>query len=68
MSFKDHYSQLDKLQSEIRTEIISELDISRKTFYNRLNNDSWNKLERIAIEKILDRHISRVTTKSVQHV
>lgn len=68
MSFKDYYTNLDQLQSEIRDEIVAELDISTKTFYNRLNKDSWTKLERAAIDRIMQNHISKLTAKTVQHV
>ncbi|MDD4374191.1 MAG: hypothetical protein PHG67_09765 [Bacteroidales bacterium] len=68
MSFKDYYSKLDQIQSEIRDEIVAELDISTKTFYNRMNKDSWTKLERAAIDRIIQNHISKLTSKTLQHV
>lgn len=63
MSFKDYYSGLDKVQSEIRNEIVEELGISLKTFYNKLNFDKWSPLERAAIDKIMQKHVKQIQQK-----
>jgi hypothetical protein len=68
MSFKDYYSGLDKVQSEIRDEIVEELGISLKTFYNKLNFDRWSTLERAAIDRIMQNHLERISQKQITNV
>jgi hypothetical protein len=52
ISFQDYYKRLSELQVDLRDRICSELEFSTKTFYNKINNDSWTALERVAIDKI----------------
>lgn len=52
MSFKEYYSDLKGLQAEMKNRIIERLEITDKTFYNRLNNNQWKKHELELIEKI----------------
>lgn len=49
MSFKDYYQEKKNGHSQLRDEICELLEISLKTFYNRLADDSWTRLERQAI-------------------
>jgi len=60
MSFKDHYVQLGNSQSVLRDRIISELEITVKTFYNKLHADSWSALERAKVEEITLDHYSKL--------
>lgn len=58
MSFKDYYVELGNTQSELRDTILAELEITKKTFYNKLNADSWSSLERAKVEEITKKHFS----------
>lgn len=64
MSFKDYYLKLDKLQNEIRKKVIDSLEISEKTFYNRLNADGWTAIEREKIDQIIQEHLNEFTLNS----
>lgn len=50
MNFKDYYKRLSEAQIELRERVKKGLDISDKTFYNRLNADSWSDVEREFIQ------------------
>lgn len=54
ISFQDYYKGLAELQGDLRNRICTKLEITPKTFYNKINADSWSTLEREAIEKIVD--------------
>jgi len=56
MNFTDYYKNLPELQSEIKKRIIERLSISDKTFYNKINSDSWNDLEREAINTVVENY------------
>lgn len=60
MSFKDHYVKLGVLQSELRARIVSELEITEKTFYNKLHADSWSALERAKVVEITSKHFLKL--------
>ena len=53
LSFADYYKSLSELQGELRNRICSKLEISYKTFYNKINQDSWSGIERTAIDQII---------------
>jgi hypothetical protein len=54
MSFTDYYKSLPDIQVEIRDRICDRLEFnSKKTFYNKLNNNSWSAIEREAVEQIV---------------
>lgn len=57
ISFQDYYKNLSFVQGELRAKICDKLEISYKTFYNKINSDSWTTIEREAIEKIMDEFI-----------
>jgi hypothetical protein len=55
LSLSDYYKGLSELQTILRDRIIEKLEFkSPKTFYNKLNADSWSTIEREAIQKIID--------------
>lgn len=58
MNFLDYYELTDKLKPALRDEIIKALDISQKSFYNKLKDDRWTKLEREKLEQIYSKHVS----------
>lgn len=63
MNFKDYYSFVDGIQKELRTKIMEKLEISQKTFYNKINADSWTAIEREKVEEIFQQHITSVKDK-----
>ena len=52
LSLPDYLEELKGLQVKTRDKIISELGISLKTFYNKLNNDSFSPLEKTKISEL----------------
>jgi len=54
INFTDYYKSFFTIQGELRERICAKLEISLKTFYNKINADSWSAIEREAIEKIVD--------------
>lgn len=54
ISFTDYYKQFAELQSDLRKLVCEKLNISEKTFYNKINADSFNDLERTAIAKVVN--------------
>jgi hypothetical protein len=58
MSFIDYYELIDKLKPSLRDEIIKALGIKIKTFYNKMNHDSWSQLEREKLEQVYHEHIN----------
>ena len=58
MSFIDYYELSEKLKAALRDEIMKALDISQKSFYNKLKDDSWSALEREKLEQVYKTHIS----------
>ncbi|WP_372934416.1 hypothetical protein [Mariniphaga sediminis] len=60
MSFKDHYIQLGTTQSELRIKILSELEITPKTFNIKLHADSWSAIERAKVEEITESHFNNL--------
>jgi hypothetical protein len=49
MNYKDYYKELAELQSEFKDLVKKKLSISDKTFYNKINSDSWSDLERTVL-------------------
>lgn len=54
LNFSDYYKNLSELQADLRNKVCDKLEISYKTFYNKINSDSWSTIEREAIAKIVD--------------
>lgn len=54
LNFSDYYKNLSELQPDLRNRICDKLEISYKTFYNKINADSWSTVEREAIAKIVE--------------
>jgi len=52
MSFKDYYKSLSEIQYDLKSRVINKLNISEKTFYNKMNDESWSQVEIEAIESI----------------
>ena len=57
MSFTDYYSWLQERPNELRREIISQLEISEKTFYNRLQDGKFLYPQKLVISQIIERPI-----------
>lgn len=55
LNFSDYYKNLSELQGELRNLICDKLEISYKTFYNKINADSWSNIEREAIAQIVEK-------------
>ena len=60
LNFTDYYKNLPEIQSELKKRIIDRLGISDKTFYNKINSDSWNAIEREAIENIVESYRAEI--------
>jgi len=58
MSLRDYYQLLGSVQSDFKKKVLEALEISDKTFYNRLTSDSWTALERKKILEIIDQNKS----------
>jgi len=56
LNFTDYYKNLPEIQSEIKKRVLERLGISDKTFYNKINSDSWNAIEREAIELVVENY------------
>jgi len=54
LNFSDYYKNLSELQADLRSKVCDKLEISYKTFYNKINSDSWSTIEREAIAKIVE--------------
>ncbi len=54
LNFSDYYKTLSELQSDLRNKVCDKLEISSKTFYNKINADSWSTIEREAIARIVE--------------
>ncbi|OFX56316.1 MAG: hypothetical protein A2066_13020 [Bacteroidetes bacterium GWB2_41_8] len=54
MSFTDYYTNLKNIQAELRDKICQKLEISEKTFYNKLNNDTFDYPQKVVIAQILE--------------
>ena len=52
LSFNDYYNWLQERPNELRREIISQLEISEKTFYNRLMDGKFNYPQKMVISNI----------------
>jgi len=57
MSFKDHYSTIKNTPKNFRGEICRLLQISEKTFYNRMENNSWTSPEKVSISLFLEESV-----------
>ena len=54
LNFSDYYKNLSELQGALRNKVCDKLEISYKTFYNKINADSWSFIEREAIACIVE--------------
>lgn len=56
MSILDYYKGLTgyKAKQEFRKKVMERCDISYPTFQQKVHNDTWTKLEREAVEQIID--------------
>jgi hypothetical protein len=54
MSFRNYYNVLKNQHVELRDRICKALDISVKTFYNKLNDDSFDYPQKLVISKITE--------------
>lgn len=61
MSFKDYYLSL---KSSLREEICSKLEISEKTFYNKMNDNSFDHPQKVVISQITGRPIEELFPSS----
>ena len=57
MSFTAYYNWLQNQPNELRREIISQLEISEKTFYNRLQDHKFTYPQKLVISQILEKPI-----------
>jgi len=54
MNFPDYYQKISNLPKDLRLKITEKLEISRKTFYNKLKNNSFSEIELEAISTIVN--------------
>jgi hypothetical protein len=60
ISFTNYWENLGNLKNDLRNKIMDEMEISNKTFYNRVNKDDWTILEREKLQEILNNHIDSI--------
>ncbi len=60
ISFKAHYEYLIKGASELRERICRELNITRRTFYNKLSNNSFSNPEKLIIAQIMQKPVNEL--------
>lgn len=61
MTFNDYYNQLKDEFPTFRRRVCQELEISYKTFYNKMNGESsWTRPEQEMIAKILNRPVDEL--------
>lgn len=53
MNFADYYNSLRTKQSSLRSQVCELLEISEKTFYNRIKEENWSALEKAALENLM---------------
>jgi hypothetical protein len=61
LNFSDYYKNLSELQGDLRNKVCDKLEISYKTFYNKINSDAWSNIEREAIAKIVEEFNSNLS-------
>lgn len=61
MSIFDYYKSLKgyKQKQEFRKKVLEKCDISYPSFQLKVHNDTWNKLEREAVEQIISTNNDR---------
>lgn len=57
LSFTDYYNWLQERPNELRREIIRQLEISEKTFYNRLQDGKFLYPQKLVISQIIEQDI-----------
>jgi len=57
LSFTDYYNWLQERPNELRREIIRQLEISEKTFYNRFQDGKFLYPQKLVISQILEQPI-----------
>ena len=60
MSFRNYYNVLKNQHVELRNKICQALDISTKTFYNKLNDDSFDYPQKLVISQITEMNIDEL--------
>lgn len=60
MSFRTYYSSLKNLHVSLRGRICYKLGISTKTFYNKLNDDSFDYPQKVVIAQITEKDIEEL--------
>ncbi len=53
MNFSDYYKSFTELTGTLKKRVCEKLQISEKTFYNRVKNNSWSLLEQEAVDTIV---------------
>lgn len=66
MSFRDYYGKLKNQHVELRDKICEALGISVKTFYNKLNNESFDNPEKLVISSITEIALDELFPKDEQ--
>ena len=60
MSFRTYYNELKNQHVELRDRICEVLDISTKTFYNKLNDDSFDYPQKLVIAQMTGMEIEKL--------
>jgi len=70
MSFKDYYTSLKNQHVELRDKICEVLDITPKTFYNKLNDDTFDYPQKVVIAQIAEKSIDELfpSTANIQTI
>jgi predicted DNA-binding transcriptional regulator AlpA len=60
MSFRTYYNELKTQHVELRDKICEVLGISTKTFYNKLNDDSFDYPQKLVISQMTGFEIDKL--------
>lgn len=60
MNFQDYYNSLKTQYLEVRNEICVKLEISEKTFYNKLNDNNFTYPQQVVIAQLLKKQVSEL--------
>lgn len=66
LSFSAYYEHLKKLHLELRDEICKKLNVSEKTFYNKLNSNSFSPAESHVILELLPNITEKLKTTTAK--
>lgn len=60
MNFRDYYNSLSRLPGDLKKKICEKLEISDKTFYNKMNDNTFDYPQKLVISMILEKPIDEL--------